>query len=84
MTSLKLKNVENMSHMFKDCDLTNINISLLDTKNTKYMKSMFSGCNLTNTNFSSFNTNNVTNMEEMFSFCQSLTKLIFLTLILIM
>ncbi len=57
-------------------NLTNIDLSII---NTLYMTStadMFSECNkLTNLDLSNFNTSNVTNMSNMFKNCKSLERL---------
>ena len=53
---------------FMDCmNLTNIDLSNLDTSKVTDMSSMFNSCGLTSLDLSSFNTSNVTNMSSMFS-----------------
>ena len=52
---------------FMDCmNLTNIDLSNLDTSKVTDMSSMFNSCGLTSLDLSSFNTSNVTNMSGMF------------------
>ena len=56
--------------------LTDMDISKLDTSNTINMSSMFSCCSsLTALNLSNFNTTKVISMSEMFTECFSLTEL---------
>ncbi|MBR3133179.1 MAG: BspA family leucine-rich repeat surface protein, partial [Clostridia bacterium] len=57
-------------------NLTEIDLSNLDTSNATSMNSMFGGCSgLTSLDLSGFNTANVTNMGSMFGSCSGLTEL---------
>ena len=61
---------------FMDCmNLTNIDLSDLDTSKVTDMSYMFSGCGLTSLDLSSFNTSNVTDMSFMFNRCRGLNDL---------
>ena len=61
---------------FMDCmNLTNIDLSDLDTSKVTDMSDMFSGCGLTSLDLSSFNTSKVTDMNGMFTGCGLLTSL---------
>lgn len=69
--------ITSTANMFHDCsNLTNVNLSELDTSNVTEMICMFSDCsNLTSLDLSSFQTENVTDMQAMFSGCSALTQL---------
>ena len=57
-------------------NITNIDLTNIDTSNVTNMAGMFSGCSsLTSLDLSSFNTSNVKSMYAMFSGCSSLTSL---------
>ena len=64
-------------YMFNDCkNITELDVSKLDTSQCKNMSGMFYRCNnLKKIDVSNFDTNNVTNMSDMFSMCSSLTEL---------
>lgn len=64
-------------NMFNDCsNLTDADLSSLDTSKVTNMQQMFRGCtNLVNLNISNLDTSSVTTMREMFAFCYKLTKL---------
>ena len=75
---LKFKfNIKDCSYMFSDCkNITNIDLSSLDTKEVENMSNMFKNCtNLAIINFSEFDTNKVINMENMFFNCIKLSGL---------
>lgn len=74
---INITGITNISSMFVDCvNLTNLDLSKLDTSNVTNMSSMFSNCSeLISLDLSSFDTSNVTNMEQMFYKCFSLTQL---------
>ena len=65
------------SGFFQDCkNMTEVNLSGLNTQNVTSMSLMFDGCSgLTSLDLSSFNTGNVTEMDDMFLDCSSLTSL---------
>lgn len=64
------------SGMFKNCKLTELDLSNFDTSNVTNMSEMFSNCtNLTSLDLSNFDTSNVTDMKYMFDSCSSLTSL---------
>ena len=69
--------IKNCSCMFCDCkNITNLDLSSLDTKNVTDMSYMFYNCeNITNLDLSSFDTKNVTDMSYMFYNCNKLTNL---------
>ena len=66
-----------LSRLFYNCyNLTNINISNLNTYYITDFSKMFYGCGaLQELDVSSFNTENATNMNGMFQYCQSLREL---------
>ena len=65
------------SSMFYGCsELTEINLSGMDTSSVTNMGGMFSGCSkLTEINLSGMDTSNVTNMGGMFRGCSGLTEI---------
>lgn len=71
------ENITNCKYMFYNCqDLTELDISSLDTSNVIDMENMFYYCNgLIELDVSNFDTNNVTNMKNMFYRCTKLQKL---------
>ena len=71
------ENVQDMSHMFKDCtSLTNLDLSNFDTSNVWDMSSMFSRCvKLSEVNLNQFDTSNVKDMCCMFFACRNLSVL---------
>lgn len=75
---LKLCNsITSMRNMFYSCrNLTELNLSNLDTSNVTTMQATFNYCtNLTELDLSNFNTGNVTNMNNMFANCGKLKTL---------
>ena len=55
--------------MFSNCgDLTELDVSKLNTKNVTTMRSMFATCDFTTLDLRKFNTSNVTNMQMMFAY----------------
>ena len=59
-----------MSGMFRNCDLTGVDLSGLNTSSVTDMSEMFSGCEgLTEINLSGLDTSSVTNMSGMFRDC---------------
>lgn len=69
-------NVIDMSYMFAECGVSELDLSCFSTARVENMEKMFRNChNLTALNVSGWNTMNVTNMESMFSSCNSLTSL---------
>lgn len=74
---INITGITNISSMFFDCvNLTNLDLSKLDTSNVTNMSSMFSNCSeLISLDLSSFDTSNVTNMGSMFSNCSKLISL---------
>ena len=75
---LKLcSDITNTSYMFENCeDLTELDVSSLDTTKVTNMAHMFSKCsNLTELDVSNFDTTQVTNMSYMFANCSNLTEL---------
>ena len=70
------KNLEDMSYMFYDCDIKDIDLSSFNTKNVKYMDYIFGFFrNLNELNNSFFDVKNVTDMSGMFCGYSSLKKL---------
>ena len=69
-------NVTDMSEMFADFNIRNLDLSSFDTSKVTTMASMFAGSDcLTNLDVSSFDTSNVEDMSLMFFNCQSLSNL---------
>ena len=71
-------NIFNSSReMFKGCnDITEIDLSKLDTSSVIDMSYMFDGCySLTSVNLNNFNTRNVITFRNMFYYCQSLQSI---------
>ena len=66
-----------MNEMFRYCtNLTNLDLSVLDTSKVTDMARMFENCtSLTTIYLNQFNTSQVTTMYSMFSGCRSLTTL---------
>ncbi len=64
-------------YLFRDCkNLTELDVSHLDTSNMTSMSNMFYNCqSLTELDLSNFDTSKVTNMGYMFYNCQALTTL---------
>ena len=78
LTSFNTKNVDNMTHMFRGCKVSSLDLSSFNTGNVESMVSMFQSCQyLTDLNFNleNFDTGNVKNMNAMFSGCKRLTNL---------
>ena len=74
--NLNTENIFNMSSMFEETKITQIDLSSFNTSNVITMENMFSNCqNLTNLDLSGFNTENVTNMSSMFSNCKNLKSI---------
>ena len=64
------------SDMFEFRNITNIDLSKLDTSKVTDMHDMFTGCeSLTSLDLSSFDTSNVTNISRMFCYCSNLTSI---------
>lgn len=73
---LKVKANEDCSKMFLQKQLTDIDLTGLDTLAVKNMSSMFNGCSsLTTLNISGIDTVNCTSMGYMFSNCSKLTSI---------
>jgi len=74
--SLNCKNAINMSFMFSQCSIVNLDLSF-SVQKVKNLKGMFCNCkNLRNAKFSkNFNTENVTDMSFMFFGCENLEEL---------
>ena len=74
---MKVKAAKNSGDMFySKQNLTNIDLSMLDTSNVTNMCSMFRDCRgLTALDLSPLNTQNVASMEDMFNGCSGLTAL---------
>ena len=67
LSNLDTTQVTNMTSMFSDCSVKELDLSGWDTSNVVDMSSMFEQClNLETVNLESFNTNNVTSMIKMF------------------
>ena len=77
LSSFDVKNVSNMSYMFRNCEkLKNIDFSLFDTSNTVNMGRMFMDCkSLTNLDLSTFNIRNVKKIGYMFHGCENLINI---------
>lgn len=68
LENLDTSHCTNMSNMFGECSVTNLDLSSFNTSNVTDMSSMFYGCSyLTSLDLSSFNTSNVTDMSSMFN-----------------
>jgi surface protein len=70
-------NITTAENMFTGCkELTELDVSKLDTSEVTTMKNMFQNCSkLTQLDVSTFDTSNVTNMENIFAGCLDLTEL---------
>ena len=67
LSNLDTSQVTNMSGMFSNCGVKELDLSSWDTSNVTDMNFMFQGCqNLENVNLKDFNTKNVTDMSRMF------------------
>lgn len=68
---------QDMFAMFRGCeDLTELDLSSLDTSSIEDMSSMFFGCDsLTKLNLSNFDTANIKSMNQMFANCIGLSEL---------
>lgn len=77
LKNLNTSMVEDMSHMFCECEaLTSLDVSNFNTSKVTNMRDMFAFCSALNTlNLGVFNTSNVTNMSGMFASCSSLSSL---------
>ncbi len=76
LNKLDTSHVTNMSQMFAECKLPQIDVSNFDTSQVTDMSGMFQYCkNLEEIDVSNFNTSQVIDMNYMFSFCDALTKL---------
>ena len=71
------KHITNLSNLFGNTSVTNIDLSQLNTSEVTDMSNMFSRCSKLQNIFGleNFNTTNVTNMGGMFSGCNKLTTL---------
>ena len=68
--------VEDMSYMFSDTGINELDLSHFNTSNVKNMEGMFNEAfNLSSLDLSSFNTSNVESMEGMFHMTSSLVDL---------
>ena len=75
-TKDKIKPISTACWFANKPNLTDINLSKLDTSNVSNMEIMFYNCPaLEDLDVSNFDTSNVTNMRSMFASCQSLTNL---------
>ena len=69
-------NVENMSCLFCDSEITSIKgLTNLKTSNVTNMSSMFQRLTLSSLDLSNFDTSNVTNMSDMFANCSNLVTI---------
>ena len=75
--TVSVTGITSTANMFHDCsNLTNVDLSELDTSNVTDMSFMFDSCSsLTSLDLSTFQTENVTDMQGMFAYCSSLTEL---------
>ena len=74
--NLNTSNVTDMTAMFRETVLTNLDLSSFDTSQVTSMINMFYECNsLTNLDVNNWNTSQVTDMRGMFGECNSLTTL---------
>ena len=70
------KYMSKINYMFKDCFLTDIDLSHFNTKKVSDMRGLFYGCSyLKIINVSTWDTPKVTNMEDMFNGCSSLEEI---------
>lgn len=73
LNNLDTSNVSNMSCMFYQSKVYNLDLELNDVSNVTSMSSMFGGCkDLANLKISNWNTSNCKNMNCMFSSCEKL------------
>ena len=72
---LDTSNIRNMSYMFSQTALADMDFSRWDTSQVTNMENLFSSCDFTELDLSNFDTSNVTNMSSMFYSCYYLTKL---------
>ena len=76
LSNLDTTQVTNMTSMFSDCSVKELDLSNWDTSKVTNMNSMFAECRkLEKVNTKSFNTKNVTNMIQMFFSCWNLRKI---------
>lgn len=74
---IEVEGATNLASLLAGCkNLTNVDLSKLDTSKVTNMSAMFSGCtSLEKIDVSQINTSNVKNMSYMFSECKSLKSL---------
>lgn len=73
---LNTSEVTDMSQMFIECGIEELDLSSFNTSKVTSMNRMFGMCmGLKSLNISSFDTSNVTDMEYMFNGCESLTTI---------
>ena len=78
LTHFKSENVINMSHMFDNIPIKEINFSNFNSKNVTDMSYMFHCCtNLAFLDLTNFYTEKVTNMNHMMFYCKSLLSIKF-------
>lgn len=72
---LDTSEVTDMTGMFRNCGVSELDLRQFDTSNVKSMAWMFSQSYLRELDISSFDTGNVTDMRGMFSYCIELREL---------
>jgi len=71
LNDIDVSKITDMSYLFKDKEIRNIDISKWDVSNVKYMTEMFGGCKDFNCDISKWNTSNVEYMNYTFYDCES-------------
>ena len=72
LNCIDTSNITDMSELFYNKNLKNVDISNWDVSNVKDMHYMFFECTNFNCDLSKWNVNNVTNMNYIFDGCKSL------------
>ena len=76
LENLETELVTNMSYMFRECKVQELNLNTFDTSNVNTLRDTFSNCSsLEKLDLNSWNTSNVTNLFSTFQGCTNLTTL---------
>ena len=67
--------LKDISGMFKDCDIMNIDFSFFDSENVTNVENIFENCFLNSINLSNFNAKNISNIDGLFKSCKSVKYL---------
>ena len=65
--------VREMNKMFSNCNITSLDLSILDLSRTDSLEGMFTATKITNIDFSKLDTTNIRYMNNMFSYTKNLT-----------